>query len=217
MKEEQIEVRYAKRKRKYSSYIGEITPAVKDLVRHKFRANQPNELWVTDITEFCAGKDKLYFSPVIDCYDGKVVAWSASRFPDRNLVEVMLNQAVKTLSTDEIEAYKDPDNNHRLIIHTDRGGHYRGAMWIEKLEGLGISRSMSRKGNSGDNAACEGFFGRMKTEMYYGRKWTDIRELEIAIEEYINFYYCSRITAKFDGLTIKEHRDLVAKMSKKAS
>ena len=118
MKEEQIEVRYTKRKRKYSSYIGEIAPAVKDLVRHKFRANQPNELWVTDITEFCAGKDKLYFSPVIDCYDGKVVAWSASRFPDKNLVEVMLNQAVKTLSTDEIEAYKDPDNNQKTPIIT---------------------------------------------------------------------------------------------------
>ena len=76
---------------------------------------------------------------------------------------------------------------------------------------------MSRKGNSGDNAACEGFFGRMKTEMYYGRKWVDIRELEIAIEEYVNFYNCSRITAKFGGLTIEEHRDLVTKMSKKAS
>lgn len=76
---------------------------------------------------------------------------------------------------------------------------------------------MSRKGNSGDNAACEGFFGRMKTEMYYGIKWRKASDLEAAIDEYIDFYNNRRITAKLDGMTIAEHRDMLAKVSRKAS
>ena len=76
---------------------------------------------------------------------------------------------------------------------------------------------MSRKGNSGDNAACEGFFGRMKTEMYYGTKWKKASELEAAIDEYIDFYNNQRITAKLNGMTIAERRDMLAKVSRKAS
>ena len=76
---------------------------------------------------------------------------------------------------------------------------------------------MSRKGNSGDNAACEGFFGRMKTEMYHGIKWKRASELEAAIDEHIDFYNNRRIAAKLDGMTIAEHRDMLAKVSKKVS
>lgn len=67
MNEEYIEVRYAKRKCKYTSYIGEITPAVPDLVQRNFHANKPNTLWLTDISEFAAKDDKIYLSPIIDC------------------------------------------------------------------------------------------------------------------------------------------------------
>lgn len=147
MKEEKIEVRYARRKRKYTSYIGEITPAVPDLVQRNFHADKPNKLWLTDITEFAAADSKIYLSYLIDCFDGKVVAYSTSKNPDNNLVEEMIDKALSSLG-------KQPKD---LTIHTDRGGHYRGSMWIEKLEGQGIKRSMSRRGKSGDNAACEGF------------------------------------------------------------
>ncbi len=204
MKEDRVLVRYATRKRKYPSYIDEITPAVKDRVKRKFRANQPNRLWLTDITEFRVGTKKMYLSPMIDCYDGKVVSWSMSSSPDYELVETMLENAIKTLSKTELNLCKS--NKARLIIHTDRGGHYRGARWIERLEGLHIDRSMSRKGNSGDNAACEGFFGRLKSEMFYGRQWSDISELKEEISAYIDFYNTRRITTKFNGLTILEHR-----------
>lgn len=90
MKEERIEVRYAKRKRRYSSYIGEITPAVGNLVGGDFRAKEPNRLWLTDITEFAAADGKVYLSPMIDCYDGMVVSWSTARHPDSGLVSRML-------------------------------------------------------------------------------------------------------------------------------
>lgn len=87
-------------------------------------------------------------------------------------------------------------------------------MWIEKLEAQGITRSMSRKGTSGDNAACEGFFGRMKTEMHHGVKWDKASDLERSINEYIDFYSNRRIKTPLGGLGIKEHRDRLAKVSK---
>ena len=73
----------------------------------------------------------------------------------------MLDSAVETLNAGE-----------RPVIHSDRGGHYRWPGWLERVNAAGLIRSMSRKGCSPDNAACEGFFGRLKTEMYYGRKWS---------------------------------------------
>lgn len=74
---------------------------------------------------------------------------------------------------------------------------------------------MSRKGNSGDNAACEGFFGRMKTEMYYGIRWSKASELEAAIHEYIDFYNNRRIKMSLGGLSTKEYRDKLSKVSEK--
>lgn len=114
---------------------------------------------------------------MIDCFDGKVVSYALSNHPDQCLVDEMLEGSLSTLDTTECKS---------LVIHTDRGGHYRGGRWIERLEGLGITRSMSRKGNSGDNAACEGFFGRMKTEMYYPLNWDSTEELRQAIDSYNN-------------------------------
>lgn len=70
---------------------------------------------------------------------------------------------------------------------------------------------MSRKGKSDDNAACEGFFGRMKAEMYYGRKWSNSKELEQAINDYIDFYN-KRIKVSLGGVTIKGHHEMLAKM-----
>ena len=217
MKEELIEVRYARRKRKYSSYMGEITPAVDNLVNGNFHAESPDMLWLTDITEFAATDGKVYLSPMIDCFDGMVVSWSTSRHPDSGLVESMLEDALGTLDAGKRASLKREDGGDSLVVHTDRGGHYRGGMWIEKLEGQGITRSMSRKGNSGDNAACEGFFGRMKTEMYYGVKWSKASDLEAAIDSYMDFYNNRRITAKMNGITIAEHRDKMSKDSRKAS
>ena len=212
MKEEKIVVHYATRKRKYSSYIGEITPAVENKVRGNFHASSPNTLWLTDITEFSVCGTKVYLSPMIDCFDGQVVAWETSRHPDSMLVSSMLEKAIKTVSEKKRE---EPTNRQTaLTIHTDRGGHYRGGEWIERLDGLGITRSMSRKGNSGDNAACEGFFGRMKTEMFYGRKWTSPEELERAIANYIFFYNNERIRISLGGMSIREYREQLEKVSK---
>jgi transposase InsO family protein len=75
----------------------------------------------------------------------------------------MLDEALDTL------------NEHdKPVIHSDRGGHYRWPGWLDRINTSGLIRSMSRKGCSSDNAACEGFFGRIKNEMFYGRNWAGI-------------------------------------------
>lgn len=103
-------------------------------------------------------------------------------------------------------ALKEPISDNSLVIHSDRGSHYRGGDFAAFLRCHHITQSMSKKGCSPDNAACEGFFGRMKNEMYYGYKWTSINELETAITRYIHFYNNHRIKLTLGGLTIKQYR-----------
>ncbi|WP_105674242.1 IS3 family transposase [Arthrobacter sp. MYb213] len=94
MHEECIEVRFAARKRRYSSYEGETTPAPENLVRRNFHAANPGELWLTDISEFSAHNGKLYLSAIIDCYDGMVVGWKTGRHPTMDLAENALKDAL---------------------------------------------------------------------------------------------------------------------------
>lgn len=199
MQEEGISPRYAKRAWKYSSYQGEIDDAPANLVNRNFHADRPNKLWLTDISVFAAREGRVYLSAIIDCYDGKVVAAKTSTHPTMELAESTLEQAIES---------EHPSADGSLIIHSDRGVHYRGRSWHGLTVRHGIVRSMSKKGCSPDNAACEGFFGRLKNEMYYGKKWQTTQELETAISEYINFYNTSRIKVSLGGVSIEEHRML---------
>lgn len=209
MKEERIPVYYARRKRKYTSYEGEITPAPIDHVQRQFRAAAPNELWVTDVTEFAGPDGKVYLSPMIDCFDGKVVAWNTLPSPSKALTQGMLTDAIGELPAAYRQKLRANPQVTKLAVHTDRGGHYRGAEWIEMMNGAGLTRSMGRKGKSGDNAACEGFFGRMKTEMFYGRVWENVAQIETAIERYMHFYNNERIKTALGGVTIAEYREVL--------
>ena len=180
MAEEGCKVAYLKRRRRYSSYKGEISDAPPNLVGRDFHADAPNELWLTDITEFkLPGGEKAYLSPVIDCYDGLVVAWRIGRRPNAALANGSLEDACGTLSPGQ-----------RPVCHSDRGCHYRWPGWIGICEGNGLVRSMSRKGCSPDNSACEGFFGRLKNEFFYHRDWDGVavESFMELLDGYIRFY-----------------------------
>lgn len=81
---------YRPRQRRYSSYCGEIGPAPENLLARDFHADSPNQKWLTDITEFQLPIGKVYLSPVIDCFDGKVVSWAVGTRPDAQLVNFCL-------------------------------------------------------------------------------------------------------------------------------
>lgn len=218
MKEEQIQVWYAtKRHDTYSSYVGEVSPAPPNLVRGRFHAKASNRLWLMDMSEFPTAEGKVYLRPLIDCHDGRIVAWTRSRTPDKAMTDRMLVEGIATLTPLELDQLRDPDNPRRHIIHSDRGGYYRGWDWIRIEEENRITRSMSRKGNSGDNAASEGFFGRMKTEMFDGIRWESMEDLESAIDDHMDFCNNRRIKMSLGGFTISEYRQQQAELSKKSS
>lgn len=186
-----------KKRRRFSSYRGEITPAPDNELGRNFHAEQPNEKWLTDITEMAAADGKVYLSPVIDCFDGMVVTWKMSRNPNARLTNGMLKDAIKGLP-----------NKSKPILHTDRGVHYRWPSWIHIVEQAGLIRSMSNKACSPDNAACEGFFGRLKNEMYFERGWEkqSVAQLMSAIDDYINWYNHQRIKMSLGGKSPIQYR-----------
>ena len=185
-------------KRKYSSYKGEIGDAPANIVNRDFHAEEPNTLWLTDITEFSIPTGKVYLSPVIDCFDGLCVAWTQSTSPNAELVNTMLDAAASGLAEGE-----------RPVSHSDRGCHYRWPGWIERCERCGITRSMSKKGCSPDNSAMEGFFGRLKVEFFYGRDWKgwSVDQFMDALDGYIHWYNEKRVKMSLGGLSPKQYRE----------
>jgi len=196
MKEENLVV-YTKKKRKYNSYKGEITPAVENVIDRDFHADLPNEKWLTDITEFHIPDGKIYLSPVIDCFDGLPVSWTIGVSPDSELANTMLDSAIDTLKPDE-----------HPVVHSDRGCHYRWPGWIERMEAAGLIRSMSKKGCSPDNSACEGFFGRVKNEMFYNNIWDNVSVDEFIdiLDEYLHWYAEKRIKMSLGGMSPIQYR-----------
>ena len=147
----------ATRRRRYGSYLGEISPALENLINRDFETSTPNEESITDVTEFHVPAGKVYLSPMIDCFDGLVVSWSIGTRPDADLVNTMLDTAIEGVA----------NSNDRPVVHSDRGANYRWPGWLTRIRDAKLIRSMSRKGCSPDNAACEAFFGRLKTELFY--------------------------------------------------
>ena len=188
---------YLRRRRRYSSYAGELDEAPANLPlmedgTHDFRASGPNEKWVTDITEFRLPGDprKVYLSPVVDLFDGRPVAWSIGVRPDAALANSSLEAACATLAPGE-----------RPFCHSDRGCHYRWPGWKAICERHGLVRSMSRKGRSPDNAAAEGFFGRLKNEFFHGRDWSGVtaEEFMVRLDAWMRFYSERRLKLFDDG------------------
>lgn len=197
MKQESLIVSKPKRRR-YSSYMGEISPAPENLINRDFQASAPNEKWLTDITEFQIPAGKVYLSPIIDCFDGLVISWSLGAHPDAELVNTMLDAAIETVA----------GGNARPIVHSDRGAHYRWPGWLSRIGDAKLIRSMSRKACSPDNAACEGFFGRLKTELFYTQDWkaTTIEQFVQIVDAYIRWYNEKRIKISLGFLSPVEYR-----------
>ena len=133
MREEGLEVVYARRRRRrWSSYAGEPSAAPPNLVARRFRAGSPDELWVTDITEFrLPSGAKAYLSAVVDCFDGMPVSWRVGPRPDAALADGSLSDAVARMRP-----------GAHPTVHSDRGAHYRWPGWVAICEGAGLVRSM---------------------------------------------------------------------------
>ena len=187
-----------RRKRKYSSYQGEIGKKADDLIQRQFEASKPMEKCYTDVTEFAipASSQKLYLSPVLDGFNSEIIAYNLSTSP--NLIQVK-NMLEQTFTEEHYE---------NTILHSDQGWQYQHNFYHLFLESKGIQPSMSRKGNSPDNGMMESFFGILKSEMFYGYEKTfqSLEQLKQAIVDYIDYYNNKRIKVKLKGLSPVQYR-----------
>ncbi len=182
------------RPKKYRSYRGQLA-AAPNLLNRQFAASGANQKWVTDVTEFNVQGDKLYLSPVMDLYNGEIVAYEMLERPVFSLVSRMLKKALTRLSDGETP-----------LLHSDQGWQYKMPAYRRQLIDHGLSQSMSRKGNCLDNAAMESFFGTLKSEFFYLNKFASIKQLQQGLHRYIHYYNHHRIKLKLKGLSPVQYR-----------
>jgi putative transposase len=183
------------RPKKYRSYKGQVGRIAENLLERNFVAQRPNKKWVTDVTEFKVGSKKLYLSPVMDLYNGEIIAYETAERPCFALVTGMLEKAFERLG----------DKVH-LMLHSDQGWQYQQPRYQHALKQRGIKQSMSRKGNCLDNAAMESFFGTLKSEFFYLKRFENVEELNAGLDDYISYYNHDRIKSKLGGLSPVEFR-----------
>lgn len=181
--------------KKYKSYKGEQGRITPNILERNFKANQPNQKWATDITEFNVAGKKLYLSPIIDLFNCEIISYELTERPVFNLVVVMLKKAFKKIP-----------NNTNLTLHSDQGWQYQMKQYQHLLKEKGIIQSMSRKGNCLDNAIIENFFGILKSELFYIQKFKTIGELKNEINQYINYYNNERIKSNLNKMSPIQYR-----------
>lgn len=158
-----------------------------------FRAEAPNEKWLTDVTEFKyyegTETQKIYLSAILDLYDRRIVAYKISEHNDLALAFQTFDEAIN----------KEPDAHP--LFHSDRGFQYTHKLFCNRLEKAGMLQSMSRVGRCIDNGPMEGFWGIIKREKYYRRKFTSCSSLVEMIHDYIEYYNNRRIQRKLHIMT----------------
>lgn len=183
------------RMKKYRSYKGTVGKIAPNVLERDFNATKHNEKWVTDITEFSLFGEKLYLSPMLDLFNGEIIAYTMGSRPKYSLVSKMLNDALEFLN--------DKD---KLIIHSDQGWHYQMPQYQKTLKSRGIIQSMSRKGNCYDNAVIESFFGILKSEFLYTQEFESVEHFKEELKLYIQYYNNRRIKAKLKGMSPVQFR-----------
>jgi putative transposase len=183
------------RPKKYRSFKGAVGQAAPNELQRQFEAGAANEKWVTDVTEFNVAGEKLYLSPVLDLYNGEIIAFETNRRPVFEMVSSMLKKALGKLQPHE-----------KPLLHSDQGWQYRMPAYQRQLREHQLVQSMSRKGNCHDNASMESFFGVLKTEFFYLNKFDSVDALRDGLADYIHYYNHDRIKLKLKGLSPVQYR-----------
>jgi len=190
-----LELKSLIRIKKYKSYKGENGKIAPNILERNFKTAAPNQKWATDVTEFNVSGNKLYLSPIIDLFNQEIISYELTERPVFNQVVVMLKKAFKKIP-----------NNTNLMLHSDQGWQYQMKQYQDLLKAKGIIQSMSRKGNCLDNAIIENFFGTLKSELFYLKKYKSINELKQEIIEYIKYYNNERIKSNLNKMSPIQYR-----------
>lgn len=173
-----------------------------NLLNREFHADKPNEKWLTDVTEFKWYelkngewiKHKVYLSAILDLYDRRIVSYVIRNSNDNALVYDTFVQQLQPTDASP-------------LFHSDRGFQYTNRGFHAKLEQAGMTQSMSRVAHCIDNGPMEGFWGILKRERYYGKKFADRESLVRMIDDYIDYYNSKRLQRNLGVLTPMEKHD----------
>ncbi len=191
----QLGISAKSKKRHYRSYKGEVGKIAPNVIARDFKASAPNQKWATDITQVCIQGVKTYLSPIMDMFNGEIIAYSVSRSPNLQMTIDMLR-----------DAFRKQTQFNGLIMHSDQGWHYQHGMYQKMLKDRGIVQSMSRKGNCLDNSMMENFFGLMKNELLYVNHYDSVEEFEKELKQYIWWYNNKRIKLRLKGMSPVQYR-----------
>jgi transposase InsO family protein len=153
-------------------------PVADNLLDQRFEVFRPNTAWVSDITYIPTDEGWLYLAGHKDLFNGEIVGYAMGERITKNLVSQSLFRAV---------AAKCPAKG--LIHHSDRGSQYCAHEYRKLLAQFGLTASMSRKGNCYDNAPMESFWGTLKQELVYHKRYRTRQEAIQEITEYIEVFY----------------------------
>ena len=184
-----------KKRPDYVKSTPEIT--AENVLKRDFKATVPFEKWLTDVTEFkyYVGNEvrKLYLSAILDLYDRRIIAYKIGDSNNNELVFTTFDEARSLYP------------NAKPLFHSDRGFQYTNRVFHQKLLDAGMTQSMSRVGKCLDNAPMEGWWGILKSEMYYLKRFTSRESLVSSIEDYIHFYNTRRYQKRLNCMTPCEY------------
>lgn len=195
--------RFSRKSRKYSSYKGTIGKVAGNEINRNFKVDKPNTYITTEFKYLEKDKNgnyqvkKLYLNPYPDMYDSEIISYEISKHPTLEPILRALEKAIEITSI----------NKEERIFNSDQGWAYQIKQYTSKFEAEGITQSMSRKGNCLDNSPMENFFGILKQEIYYGKKFYSYEELKETIEDYSNITIKDRIKEKLGYLSPIKYRE----------
>ena len=194
--ENNLKTQIRKKRKNYLGYIRSQRWCIADnILNRKFRQQEANKVYTTDVTYLTTNKKRYYLSVVKDLGSKEIVAYNISEKHDLELILGTLRQLKKQDGT---------------IMHSDRGGLYTSFQYIQKLNELNLNRSMSRSGNCLDNAPIESFFGHLKDELEY-KDCRNLEELRDKIDKYIYYYNNERYQWGLNKMTPNEFKNYLLK------
>ena len=188
----------AVRRKKYRNY-GEYLHRYPNLLNRDFKAERPNQKWVTDISYIKTDQGTLYLSIIRDLFDNSIVAFKTGTEQNINLVLSTIREAKKR---EKVTA--------ELQLHSDQGFQYTSHAYFKLTKSYNITPSMSRKGNPYDNALAENFFSILKTECIHRTKLKSYDDARLLVGEYIHFYNNERIQLKTKLTPLEKRSQYVA-------
>lgn len=166
-----------------------------NLLHQNLTASAPNEIWVSDVTQFTVNNFRFYICAIIDIFSRKVISYHIYKNNSTQIAKITFKKA-----------YESRKPEGELLFHTDNGSNYISATFMKYLDSLHVKQSFSRAHIPYDNSVCESFFSSLKREELYRYKYPTVAEFKRSVDKYINFFNSERShkTLKYKTLNAYE-------------